>query len=109
MSDLRSDFHRQSSTMPTNRSVWQDKPGVPGVIREDPIPELEDEQLLVKVHAWAMNPCDAMLQDKSFPFVKYPVVLGQDVAGTVEDVGPTATTKFKVGDRVPSTMAPRAT
>ena len=86
--------------MPTNRSLWQDKPGVPGVIREDSIPELEDEQLLVKVHAWAMNPCDAMLQDKSLPFVKYPVVLGQDVAGTVEDVGPTAASKFKVGDRV---------
>ena len=86
--------------MPTNRSVWQDKPGVPGVIREDPIPELGDEQLLVKVYAWAVNPCDAMLQDKSLPFVKYPVILGQDVAGTVKDVGRTAACKFKVGERV---------
>lgn len=41
-----------------------------------------------------------MLQDKSLPFIKYPVILGQDVAGTVEDVGPTAASKFKVGDRV---------
>ncbi|KAL9612058.1 MAG: hypothetical protein Q9167_003318 [Letrouitia subvulpina] len=86
--------------MPTNRSVWQDKPGVPGVIREDPIPKLEDKQLLIKVHAWALNPCDALLQDKSLPFVKYPVILGQDVAGTVEDVGATAASKFKKGDRV---------
>ncbi|MCJ1389776.1 hypothetical protein MMC18_002633 [Xylographa bjoerkii] len=86
--------------MPTNRSVWQDKPGVPGAIREDSISKLEDEQLLVKVHAWAMNPCDAMLQDKSLPFVKYPIILGQDVAGTVEDAGNTAASKFKVGDRV---------
>ena len=86
--------------MPTNHSVWQDKVGVPGVIREEAIPKLQDEQLLVKVHAWAMNPCDAMLQDVSLPFVKYPVILGQDVAGIVEDVGATAAAKFKVGDRV---------
>ena len=83
-----------------NHSVWQDQPGVPGVIRQDPIPKLEDEQLLLRVHAWAMNPCDAILQDTSLPFIKYPVTLGQDVAGTVEDVGSTAASKFKVGDRV---------
>ena len=84
----------------TTRSVWQDKTGVPGDIREDPIPKLEDKQLLVKVHSWAMNPCDAMLQDVSLPFIKYPVILGQDVAGTVEDVGAAAASKFKKGDRV---------
>ena len=84
----------------TNRSVWQDKPGVPGIIREDPIPELQDQQILLKVHAWAINPCDAILQDQALPIVTYPVILGQDVAGTVEQVGPTAASKFKVGDRV---------
>ena len=47
-----------------------------------------------------MNPCDAILQDTSLLFIEYPLVLGQDVAGTVEDVGSTATSKFKVGDRV---------
>ncbi|KAI0384959.1 GroES-like protein [Hypomontagnella monticulosa] len=87
--------------MPTNRSVWQDKPGVPGVIRESPIPsELEDRKLLVKVHAWAINPCDAILQDQSLPFFTYPIILGQDIAGIVEAVGSTAASKFKVGDRV---------
>lgn len=84
-----------------NRSVWQDKDGIPGVIRESPIPsELQDREVLVKVHAWAINPCDAMLQDKSLPFIKYPVILGQDVAGTVENVGSIAANKFKKGDRV---------
>lgn len=87
--------------MPMNRSIWQDKPGVPGVIRESPIPsKLEDRQVLIRVHSWAMNPCDAFLQDQSLPFIKYPVVLGQDVAGVVENVGSTAASKFKVGDRV---------
>ena len=86
--------------MPTNRSVWQDKIGVPGVIRSDPTPKLEDHQLLLKVHTWALNPCDAILQDMALPIVEYPVILGQDVAGIVEEVGPAAASRFKVGDRV---------
>ena len=107
--------------MPTNRSLWQDKPGVSGSIRESQIPsKLEDSELIVKVHTWAVNPCDAMLQDKSLPFITYPVILGEDVAGTVEVVGSIAASKFKVGDCVidiargavhkcPSTVAFRTT
>lgn len=87
--------------MPTNRSVWQDTPGIPGIIRESATPsKLEGSKILVRVHSWAMNPCDAMLQDTSLPFIKYPVILGQDVAGTVALVGSDAASKFKVGDRV---------
>ena len=68
-----------------NRSLWQDEAGVPGVIRESPIPsQIADEQIVVKVHAWAMNPADAMVQDVPLPFIKYPLILGEDIAGTVE-------------------------
>jgi NADPH:quinone reductase-like Zn-dependent oxidoreductase len=75
------------------------------VIREQTLPsseDLDDRGVLIKVHAWAMNPCDAILQTTPLPFVKYPVILGQDVAGTVEAVKPdsTAASKFQVGDRV---------
>jgi len=74
---------------------------VSGFIRESQIPsKLEDSELVVKVHAWAVNPCDVMLQDQSLPFITYPVILGEDVAGTVEVVGSIAASKFKVGDRV---------
>jgi NADPH:quinone reductase-like Zn-dependent oxidoreductase len=88
-----------------NRVLFQDEVGVPGVIRERALPtsdELGDRKVLIKVHAWAMNPCDSILQMRTLPFVKYPVVLGQDVAGTVEAVAPgsTAASKFSVGDRV---------
>lgn len=87
--------------MTPNRAFWQDGVGIPGVIRENLISSpLEDSKVLIKVHAWAMNPCDFMLQDQELPFVKYPVILGQDVAGTVEDVGSVAASKFKRGDRV---------
>jgi NADPH:quinone reductase-like Zn-dependent oxidoreductase len=87
--------------MPTNRQVWQDEPGVPGIIRESQIPsKVGDGELLVSVQAWAINPCDTILQDKFLPSIKYPIILGQGVAGIVEIVGPTAASKFKVGDRV---------
>ncbi|KAL2826397.1 chaperonin 10-like protein [Aspergillus cavernicola] len=87
--------------MAVNRSVWQDTTGVPGAIRDSPIPtDLEDSKILIKVHAWAVNPCDAILQDKPLPIVTYPVILGQDVAGIVEAVGAAAGSKFKPGDQV---------
>ncbi|KAK8103600.1 chaperonin 10-like protein [Apiospora kogelbergensis] len=86
-----------------NRVLWQDEVGVPGVIRERALPtaeELGERKVLVKVQAWAMNPCDCILQTVALPFVKYPVILGQDVAGTVEAVSPAVASKFSVGDRV---------
>lgn len=87
--------------MASNHSLWQDKAGVPGVIRETEIPtRVEENEILVKAHAWAMNPADHMLQDQALPFVKYPLILGEDIAGTVEAVGSSAAAKFKQGDRI---------
>lgn len=87
---------------PTNRAVWQDAPKVPGVIRDNSLPTTDDlgnHKVLVKVNAWAINPCDHMLQDRDM--VKYPIILGCDVAGTVEAIGSGATaSQFSVGDRV---------
>jgi NADPH:quinone reductase-like Zn-dependent oxidoreductase len=88
----------------TNRALWQDTFGVPGVVRESPLPtndDLGDHKVLVKVHAWAINPCDYMLQDRNMGS-SYPIILGCDVAGTVEAVvpGSTAASQFRVGDRV---------
>ena len=54
----------------------------------------------LRAEAWAINPCDGILQSTALPFVKYPVIPGQDVAGTVEVIAPesTAASKFKIGD-----------
>ncbi|KAH9907944.1 chaperonin 10-like protein [Xylariomycetidae sp. FL2044] len=90
-------------TATANRAIWQDACGVPGVIRDNSVPttdELGDHKVLVKPLAWAINPCDHMLQDQNL--VSYPLILGCDVAGTVEAVAPgsTAASHFRVGDRV---------
>ena len=102
---IRPDFRFQELSPNINnvchRSFWQDKAGVLGVIREGPIPsKVADGEFIVKVHAWAVNPADYMVQDIPLPFVTYPLILGEDVAGTVEVVGPAAASKFKVGDRI---------
>ncbi|KAI8958516.1 GroES-like protein [Daldinia sp. FL1419] len=85
-----------------NRSFWQDKPGVLGTIRDSSIPStLAEGELLVKVHAWGLNPADAFLQDNPLPFLKYPLIPGQDIAGTVERTGPgPKSQRFRAGDRV---------
>lgn len=87
--------------MPTNRAAWQDEAGIKLTIRSTAYDtELAANQILVKVQAWAINPCDNMLQDVALPFVKYPVILGEDIAGTVVFTGSSAATRFQPDDRV---------
>lgn len=89
--------------VPSNHAVWQDSLGVRGVVRGSPLPtnaELGDHKVLVRVQAWAINPCDYMLQDRNM--INYLIILGCDVAGTVEAVveGSASASLFRVGDRV---------
>ena len=87
--------------MATNHSFWREKACVPGIIRKSRAPTaVEDNELLLKVQSWAINPADHMVQDIPLPFITYPLILGEDVAGTVEIVGSATASKFKKGDRV---------
>ena len=58
--------------------------------------------VLVRVKAAGVNPVDTKIRGgymaKALPF-HFPVILGWDVAGVVEKVGP-AVTWFKPGDKV---------
>jgi NADPH2:quinone reductase len=65
-----------------------------------PRPEPRPGQVLVKVGAVAVNPIDTYLRAGIIPMsLPFPFVVGCDLAGTVEAVGPDAT-RFKPGDRV---------
>eukprot|EP01122_Echinamoeba_exundans_P010956 TRINITY_DN4212_c0_g1_i1.p1 TRINITY_DN4212_c0_g1~~TRINITY_DN4212_c0_g1_i1.p1 ORF type:complete len:335 (+),score=99.62 TRINITY_DN4212_c0_g1_i1:197-1201(+) len=55
--------------------------------------------ILVKVHATALNPVDYKQAQYGFLITGYPVVLGCDAAGEVVAVGE-GVTRFKVGDKV---------
>lgn len=69
---------------------------------EVPEPELREDDVLVEVHAAAVNLLDAKLRDGEFKLVlpyRFPLVLGHDVAGVVTRVG-ARVKRFKVGDEV---------
>ncbi len=66
------------------------------------VPTIDDHDLLVRVHAASVNPVDIKTRDgKLKPLLKYrfPLVLGNDLAGVVSDVG-ALVTRFKKGDAV---------
>lgn len=65
-----------------------------------PEPEATGSQVLVKTGAVAVNPVDTYIRNgANYWELPKPFVIGCDLAGTVEAVGPQVT-HFKVGDRV---------
>ncbi|PDS48514.1 NADPH:quinone oxidoreductase [Rhizobium anhuiense] len=71
-------------------------------LAELPDPQVQNGDVLVRVHATAVNLLDSKVRDGEFKiFLPYrpPFVLGHDVAGTVIKVG-AGVSRFKVGDEV---------
>ncbi|MBL9081414.1 MAG: alcohol dehydrogenase catalytic domain-containing protein, partial [Planctomycetales bacterium] len=65
-----------------------------------PTPEPAAGQVLVKVGAVAVNPIDTYIRAGGVKMnIPLPFVIGCDLAGTVERVGPNVK-RFKPGDRV---------
>jgi NADPH2:quinone reductase len=65
-----------------------------------PVPEPSAAEVLVKVAAVALNPVDTYVRAGLLPMpLPRPFVVGCDLAGVVEAVGPQVT-RLKVGDRV---------
>lgn len=61
------------------------------------VPAISEDEVLLKIHACGV--CGTDIVKYQYDLVKPPVVLGHEVAGTVEKVGSNVS-KFKVGDRV---------
>lgn len=71
-------------------------------LAELPEPTVRDDEVLVHIHATAVNLLDSKLRDGEFKvFLPYkpPFILGHDLAGTVVYVG-AKVTAFKAGDEV---------
>ncbi|KAG4434408.1 hypothetical protein IFR05_010104 [Cadophora sp. M221] len=66
-------------------------------VKEIPKPKISNNEILIKVHATALNPIDFKFCD----FIAAPgSLLGCDFAGVVAEVGSGKSTTWKVGDRV---------
>jgi NADPH:quinone reductase len=84
------------------RAAYVEKIGPPDSIRvgELPDPRPTGSQVLVRVGAASVNPIDTYVRSGAAPMpLPSPYVVGSDLAGVVEAVGPGAK-RFKVGDRV---------
>ena len=84
------------------RAAYLTELGSPEVITygELPRPVPGPTDVLVRVEAVAVNPVDLFVRSGAYrTSTPFPFVLGRDVVGTVEEVGPGAT-RFAVGDRV---------
>jgi len=65
-------------------------------------PQIKSDQMLVKVHATSVNPIDWKIRSGMIQLLtgyNFPLILGFDVAGVVEEVG-NSVTGFQVGDSI---------
>jgi len=90
---------------PVNRAVRLRRFGEADVLElgQVPIPQAQDDEVLVKVVAASINPVDYKTMQGAFPAVgegDLPIVLGRDLAGTIEAVGTRAHYMLSKGDRV---------
>src|SRR5215218_7864260 len=86
------------------KAVTLDAFDTPPRLRDDlPAPTPAPDEVLVRVHASSVNPADngiaaGMLKQMGLEY-EFPVILGRDYAGVVEQVGAEAT-GYSVGDEV---------
>jgi NADPH:quinone reductase-like Zn-dependent oxidoreductase len=73
----------------------------PFVEGKRPCPEAGQGQVLVRVHASSVNPLDTKIRAGKAGHAQhpFPAILGMDLAGVVEGVGP-GVSAFRVGDEV---------
>ena len=86
--------------MSSNTAAWLTAAkSKPFEVKSAPLWTPAENEILVRNRAVAINPIDGSLQSFAWMPLNYPTILGQDVAGEVEAVGPNVT-RFKQGDRV---------
>ncbi len=89
--------------MPPNQAAWLTaKSATPLEVKQAPYTAPGEGEIVVKNRAVAVNPLDWIKQetgDMMFSWIKYPFIMGSDLAGQVVEVGK-GVTRFHVGDRV---------
>ena len=76
------------------------------VIKDVPVPEVGDNEVLVNIKAAGVNPLDNMIVRGEVKLIvpyKFPLVMGNEFAGVVEKTG-SKVAGFKKGDRVYARM-----
>ena len=88
--------------MPTNTAAWLVAKQTKIEVKPASYTHPREGEIVIKNHAVAINPLDWIIQVAGnivFSWIKYPCILGSDLAGEVIEVGK-GVTRFSVGDRV---------
>ncbi|KAI0547966.1 GroES-like protein [Xylaria curta] len=91
---------------PTNKAAFYPSDKAPTLVVDSaPYPTPLSNEVIVHVSAAAINPIDHKVQELGttiLPMLKYPLVGGLDIAGTIVEVGSAVTSKYylREGDRV---------
>jgi NADPH:quinone reductase-like Zn-dependent oxidoreductase len=83
------------------RALVLHRPGDPFTLTEVPLPTVSAGQVLIRINASGVNPLDTKVRagQAAHARVELPAILGMDMAGVVESVGPQVT-NFRPGDEV---------
>lgn len=83
------------------KALVMDRPGPPNqwYITQIPKPQPAAGEVRVRVHATGLNPADYKIAVNGHPAWQYPFVIGLDVAGTIDALGP-GVTGWQIGDKV---------
>jgi NADPH:quinone reductase-like Zn-dependent oxidoreductase len=88
-----------SAATTTQKALFLTKASGDFVVSNAPIYKPGKDEVLVKVHAAALNPADWKLVTRVSFLSNFPSVLGTDVAGEVVELGE-GVSSFAIGDRV---------
>jgi NADPH:quinone reductase-like Zn-dependent oxidoreductase len=102
MSETQQHTEPRQAARPANTAAWLRSRRGGFEVGPAPYTAPREHEITVKNHAVAVNPLDWGIQlagNFLYRWIRYPAVLGTDLAGEVVEVGP-AVTRFKPGDRV---------
>lgn len=85
------------------RALVVDQFGGPLILNQVPVPKPGADDALIRVRACAVDQFDLTIRDGKFPGAVTPIILGHEIAGTIEQVGANVI-NVKPGDRVVSTL-----
>jgi alcohol dehydrogenase, propanol-preferring len=81
------------------RAMELERPGMPLALRERPIPQPAEGEILVEVAACGVCRTDLHVVDGELPDPRLPIVPGHEIVGRVAAIG-TGVTGFAMGERV---------
>lgn len=81
------------------RAIQIKSPGAEFELIQKEIPEPKDNEVLIKVEACGICHGDAIAKEGHMPGIKYPIIPGHEIVGTIDKTGK-AVTAWKEGQRV---------